>query len=229
MRSHFLPLLFLFAALKGLSQKSPQAALLYKQAQADTSASKDSLSALHFYEAAKEELKISQPDYDFTVKSLLAAAKLNYFPLTNYKKAEAYYYAALDPARKATDKTLVYEVLKGLGNTYERSKNTYDVFTFPAVDKQETLEAYFSIMLPPKKNKPGKYAIAFSGGSNDGVYEGATGTVYGKFNKTMKGRTNLKLGKLAILTVYPNFSIGEVELFKEGDSLYGLYVGSWLA
>ncbi len=229
MRLYFLPVFFLLITLKGLSQKSPQAKVLYRQAVADTAAVKDSLGAQHFYEAAKEELKLSTPDFDFAARSFLTAAELNFFPLFNYKISERYYYEALSAADKGKDKALVYEALKGLGIVYENSKNTYDVFTFPASEKQETLEAFFSIMLKPKKNEAGKYLIAFSGGSNDGVYAGAEGTVYGKYSANIKGRANTRLGKFKVKTVYPNFSIGEVDAVKEGDPFYQIYVDDMAA
>src|SRR5438045_9579609 len=84
-------------------------------------------------------------------------------------------------------------------------------------------------MLKPEKNKSVKTLVMFTGGSNDGVYEGAEGTVYGTYSKVMKDRENTKLGKITVKTVYPNFSLGEVELLKTGDPFYAIYINDMAA
>ena len=71
--------------------------------------------------------------------------------------------------------------------------------------------------------------VAFSGGSNDGVYEGADGTVYGRYRKEFEYRSNTVLGKIKVKTVYPNFSIGEVDVVKTGVPFYDIYIDDMAA
>ncbi len=47
----------------GISQTSRQAKSLFALAKANSLAKKDSLGAIHFYQSAKEELKLSAPDW----------------------------------------------------------------------------------------------------------------------------------------------------------------------
>ena len=68
-------ILLLFCASNSFAQKSAEAKKLFDQAKVDTSAVHDSLGALHFYQAAKEELKTPQPDYDFAPIVLLMLQK----------------------------------------------------------------------------------------------------------------------------------------------------------
>lgn len=224
MRLYFLLSLLLIFSIQCLSQKSTQAKILYEQAKADTVAKKDSIGAIHFYQSAKEELKAPQADNDFAARTLLSAAQLMFKKVKNLKIAHDYYYEALDVAHKSADKLLVYQVLKQVGALYDASKNTFDVFNFPAADNKETLEAYFSIMLNPDKNKSGKLIIIFSGGSNDGVYEGAEGFVRGLYRKEFKGRDDGTIGKVRVTHVYPNFSAAEVEMVKSESPYYDLYI-----
>ena len=223
-RKYILMALLSIACLNGFSQHSKEAKDLSDQAVADTLLKRDSIAAIHFSQAAEEELRSGNPDYDFVTRSFIQAADLNYLKINNFQKAQDFYYKALESSHKSGSSLLTFSILQSLGTLYDASKNSYQVFKFPLSGKLETVEAYFPITKKPTLNAEGKKVIVFSGGSNDGVYEGAEGTISAKYNTDIKNRENVKLGTLKIIKVYPNFSFASVELYKENDPFYSVYL-----
>ena len=223
------PFILLMLSVTGFAQNSQLAKRLYDQGVADTLAERDSIAAIHFSQSATEELKSPKPDYDFATQSMTLAGDRTFVKVKNYQLAEKYYYKALDISHRASTTQLTFNILQTLGTLYSNSKDTYQVFKFPTSAKQETLEAYFPIIIKPEKNKDGNLVIAFSGGSNDGVYEGAEGRMEGKYTEQYKERSNVKLGKLKITKVYPNFSFATIELAKDNDPYYAVYLDDMAA
>jgi hypothetical protein len=73
-----------------LSQKNPYAKNLYQLAVTDTTNHKDSLAAIHFFEAAFEEIKVPNPDFSFAGNSFLLAGQY-FFSSKNYAQAHNAY------------------------------------------------------------------------------------------------------------------------------------------
>ncbi|MBA2250260.1 MAG: CHAT domain-containing protein, partial [Chitinophagaceae bacterium] len=216
--------ILLFPAITTNAQKSETAKKIYQQAITDTTSKKYASAANNFYQAAKEELKSPSPDYDFAAKRMTEAAEIHLYNDVNFNTAHDYLIEGLGNARKAKDQNLVFTILKEIGSLYDLSSNSDVQFPFPKGNVQETVEAIFSITKEPSKKSAKEYEITFNGGSNDGVYEGAEGYVYGKFKKEFTSRENTKLGKVIISRVYPNYSVATVYLFKTADPFYDVYI-----
>ena len=202
-------------------QKSPAAKNYYQQALADTAARRDSSAAINFFQAASEEIKITAADYSFAGKSFLQAGQ--YFAYKkNYGKAHQAYYLSVEQYRKAKKPEEIFNVFSFIGTLYDKARYSVEIFDLPKSDKMETILAYRSVWTV-KKLKDNKAEILLDGGSNDGIYEGAEGEVYGKYRSEMKDRSNVLLGSATITKVLPNTSLATVQLINPTDSFYMLY------
>lgn len=219
-------IVFLLITGRAFSQKSPQAKILFDQAKADTTARLDSIASIHFYEAAKAELKMDSTDYNFAARMLIYAARRSTL-IKDYVRAHDIYNEAIKIGHKAPNKRLVFVALSEVGTVYENAASA--IFTFPALESSETVEANFSILVKPEKKESGKYVMAFRGGSNDGVYAGAEGKVFAKMRKDFEDRENTRLGTIKIIQVHPGFSLAEVEIFKTGDPFFEIYPDDMVA
>jgi CHAT domain-containing protein/tetratricopeptide (TPR) repeat protein len=211
--------LLLLISATGYCQKSSSAQALFELGKADTLRHDDEKAAIHFLEAAKTELKESQPDYDFASEAYINAAEV-YLASKKYQLANDCYYEALPIARKASKGVYVFTILKDLGTLYEESRINSTAFNFPKGKKEETVQAHFSIITAPQKGENGKYQIRFAAGSNDGVYEGAVGNINALYDPLIKDRQYAYLGSIVVTKVYPNYSIGEAELTRQDDDFY---------
>src|ERR1035437_8207949 len=211
--------LLLVIGVAGFCQKSNSAKDLYNSAKEDTLRHDNSMAAADFLEAAKSELKEPQPDYGFTSEAYIEAAQAC-LRAKNYKLANDYYYEALPIARKGSKSSYVFTILKDLGALYDESRTNPIAFNFPKGNKEETVLVYFPIITTPQKGENGKYEIHFAAGSNDGVYEGAEGSISALYNSLVKGRENTNLGRVSVRKVFPNYSIAEAVLTKQDDDFY---------
>lgn len=204
------------------SQVSPAAKNLYQQAIIDTTAHKDSLAAIHFYQAASEEVKVLHPDLSFAGKSYLLAGQY-FFYSKDYSKAHGSYYFSLDQYRKAKKPEEIFDVFSHIGTLYDKTRYSNIVYELPESKTMETILAYRPVWTV-KNTKDNLAEVVLDGGSNDGIYEGAEGEVYGKHRSDMKDRANTLLGTATITKVSPNSSVAIVKLANPVDSFHRLYV-----
>jgi CHAT domain-containing protein/Tfp pilus assembly protein PilF len=219
-------LMFTLSVATGFSQTNTLAKALYLEAINDTTASRDSLAAVKFYQSAKEESKVGSADKKFIAHALFTAAKVAHERAKTFKAAHQFYYEALDAARSVKDNNLTGEVYRQLGSLYVGSVTSSDALNFPASKEKETKASHFSVLMTRVSPKnPNEHQVIYGGGFNDGIVQGSEGTIYGTKKTDQPDRNYILLGKIKNTDVRANYTIGIAEFVNPTDSLSRAVIG----
>ncbi|MBL0132572.1 MAG: tetratricopeptide repeat protein [Chitinophagaceae bacterium] len=220
-------MLLLFCSHALMAQKSPVALQMAKKAMADSTAKKYGEAATGFANAAIEEAKQATPDAVFIASVYWRAATL--FEATlQFATAHDCYYKSLSQYQKLKDYNHASQLLTSIAALYKSTSEKKVTYSYPKPKSEETIVAHRTIETL-QKQADGSFLAIIEGGSNDGLYEGADATVYGKHRKTGEDRANRELGTAKVLEVAPNYSKVRINVINPRDSFFAVYTEDMVA
>lgn len=186
-----------------------------------------SLKALDFYIKAINKADIanlSKETYQPVMRACERSGTILY-AFDDLENALALFRLAYSFARAIPDQDAALVLIPKLAMTYKdmRAANLNP----PLVDaeKYETAEVYYRIIKAPVLNSDGTLLVTINAGVADGIYNASTGKVLGVYNKSLKGRENVILGKAEVKNLDTNETTLIITPYYEQEGFYEIVQG----